>query len=157
MNPIERLLTENPKTFKAIGGFMVLITFFMTADNYISDKIDDRIKDADYIQSLAKVLRPFSLADENGNITYDHGGEKFIKDISVTEDKHGNLKEVTIITKSYLQHAPTLTIIDFVNYQYKVERTGSYEWKYSLYSLNVTIMESRIPSYKPTMIIEILK
>ncbi len=133
------------------------MTFLITADTYIDSKIKGKISDISYIQYLAKILRSFSIADDKGSIIYDHGGEKLLKNIKVEKDKQNDLKYITITTKSYLQNAPLLNIIDWQNYFYTSEKTGSHDWKYTLQSSTVFLDGKHQPPYPAKIVIEVLR
>ncbi len=81
-NTIESFFVSYQNTIKLLSGFVIAITFFITADNYINNQIEAKITDKKYMDKLSKVLRPFSTFDFNGTITYDHGGESYIQKIN---------------------------------------------------------------------------
>ncbi len=158
MKTLEKLLSDYHNLIKFISGTIILITFLIVADNYISDKIDEKITDDTYISELAKILRPFLIADEKGTITYDHGGEKYVEKIVPSKNKHGDFESVTITTKIFLKEAPLVNIIDTNNYLYRNERISTYEWKIHAGSASA-IMDSygTTENFHPIMVIEILK
>ena len=140
------------------SGAIVLITFLIVADGYISNKIDEKITNDTYVNELAKVLRPFSIADGKGVITYDHGAEKYIEKIVPSKNKHGDFESVTITTKIFLKEAPLVNIIDANNYLYRSERIGTYTWKINAGSASAVMDVSAITkTFQPIIVIEILK
>lgn len=157
MNKIEQFFSEYKNTITVISGIMIVITFFIVADNYISNKIEKKITDETYINKLARVLRPFVIFDKKGVIQYDHGGERYIEKIDVQEKKDGDLESIIITTKEFLQNPPILLYIGYDNYAYDSERIDTYKWKFKLSSLNLLIMEGNSEKLDPIFIVEITK
>ena len=157
MNKIENFFTEYKNTITVISAIIAVITFFIVADNYISDKIEEKITDETYISRLARILRPFAIFDKNGVIKYDHGGVRFIEKIVVDQQNDGDIKSITITTKEFLQNPPILIYIGYDNYAYASERVSTYEWKFKLSSLSLLIMGENAEKIDPIFIVEITK
>lgn len=66
MNKIEKFFTDYKNTITIISGVIIVVTFFIGADNYISGKIEEKLTDEAYINSLAKTLRPFAIFNKDG-------------------------------------------------------------------------------------------
>ena len=157
MNKIEKFFTDYKNTITVISGILIVIGFFITADNYISNEIERKITDETYLNKLAKVLRPFSIFNKKGVIHYDHGGERFIKNIDVQEKKDGDIESITITTNEFLQNPPLLIYIGYDNYAYTSERVDTYQWKFKLSSQDFLLMERNPDKLDPIFIVEITK
>ncbi len=157
MNKIEKFFSEFNNTIKFFLGLIAVIGFLFVADNYISDKIDEKITDGTYINNLAHVLRPFSIFDKRGIIKYDHGGERYIEKIDVNQKKDGDFESVIITTKVYLQNPPILTYIGYDNYAYTSEKIDTYQWKFKLRSRSLIMSDNKEEKIEPIFIVEITK
>jgi hypothetical protein len=111
-----------------VGIALSSIAIFLAMDPWINKKIEGKIQDSDYIRNLAKMIRPISIANGNGNIIYDRGGEDYIRDIVVETDGK-TFKSITIKTKQHLRDAPLITIIFNRNYTYRAEKVDTWDWK----------------------------
>jgi hypothetical protein len=157
MKKIEEILSEFKNTFQFVLAIIAIITFYFAASNYISNRIDEKITDKTYINNLAKVLRPFSIFDEKGIIKYDHGGERYIKNIAVKQKKNGDFESVIITTKVYLQNPPILTYIGYDNYAYASEKIDTYQWKFNLRSRTLIMADEKQEKIEPIFIVEVTK
>lgn len=92
----------------AITTLLTLTGLFFVFDNYLSDKIDEKITDKNYIENLSKTLRPFLIFDQNEIIIYDHGAETYIDSIKVFSINPTHLTKIIIYPNQYLQLAPLL-------------------------------------------------
>jgi len=131
---------------------IAIITFYFTGSSYISNKIDEKITDNTYINNLAKVLRPYSIFDKDGTITYDHGGERYIKNIETIKNEKGEFESVIITTKDYLQNPPILTYIGYDNYAYSTEKIDTYKWKFNLRSLSLIMADEKVEKIEPILV-----
>lgn len=157
MNKIEKFFSEYKNTITVISGILIVIGFFIGADNYISNEIEKKITDETYINKLARVLRPFVIFDKKGVIQYDHGGERYIEKIEVQKKKDGGFESIIITTKEFLQNPPILIYIGYDNYAYTSERIDTYKWKFKLSSLDMLIMGGNSEKLDPIFILEITK
>jgi len=157
MNKTEQFFSEYKNTITVISGILIVIGFFIGADNYISNEIEKKITDETYINKLAHVLRPFVIFDKKGVIQYDHGGERYIEKIEVQKKKDGDFESIIITTKEFLQNPPILIYIGYDNYAYYSERIDTYKWKFKLSSLDMLIMGENSEKLDPIFILEITK
>ncbi len=125
-NNIERFFSDYKSTITVISGFLIVVTFFITADDYINTRIEEKITDETYINNLALVLRPFALFDQKGVIQYDHGAVRYIKEIDI-EEKGYRVKSVVITTREYLKNPPILQYKDeiMMNALPQIRRQGT--------------------------------
>ncbi len=151
--------------FKNIINFIILIvtlvTFKILSEDYINNRIEKRITDDKYIEKLSTSLRPFLIFNNNGIVTYDHGGLKYIKDIKLSKNKGGYLEKIVITTNDiFLNNAPILNCIGSDNYSFESSRPGNYSWEYKIggYEAMMALTDSS-PSqiYDNIWILDILK
>ena len=158
MNKIEKFFTDFKNTITTILGLLIVVGFFFTAHNYISNEIERKITDDSYISKLARVLRPFSIFNKDGVIQYDHGGERYIDKIDVQKDKDGDIESIILTTRGFIQNPPILFFIGYVNYAYTSERIDTYKWKFKLSSMPfATFGSSKMEKLDPIFIVEITK
>ena len=157
MNKVEQFFSEYKNTITVISGILIVIGFFIGADNYISNKIEKKITDESYINKLARVLRPFVIFDKKGVIQYDHGGERYIEKIEVQKKKDGDFESIIITTKEFLQNPPILIYIGYDNYAYNSERIDTYKWKFKLSSLDMLVLSGNSEKIDPIFMVEITK
>lgn len=151
--------------FKNIINFIILIatlvTFKILSEDYINNRIEKRITDDKYIEKLSTVLRPFLIFNDNGIVTYDHGGLKYIQDIKLSKNKGGYLKKIVITTNDiFLNNAPILNCIGSDNYSFESSRSGNYSWEYKVggyVALSAETDESPSQTYDNIWILDILK
>jgi len=154
---IEKFFSKYKNTLSIVSGLIILVTFFITADDYINNQIENKITDESYINKLSKTLRPFSIFNEEGAVSYDHGGLKYIKNITFSKNKHGNIDKILLDTSVFLQAAPIISYVGSDNYSFKSTRINTYRWEYKVGSYNVFTDESATEQYDSIWIIEILK
>jgi len=157
MKKIEQFFSEYKNTITIISGMLIVITFFIAADDYIGEKIDDKIRDESYIGQLSHVLRPFAIFDKKGIIQYDHGGEQYIENIEVNIENHGDFESIVITTKKFLQNPPILIYIGYDKYAYTSKRVETYKWEFELSSLDFLMLEGEKKKIDPIFIVEIIK
>lgn len=139
-----------------LSALIMVVGFFIAADGYINNQIENKITDETYIRKLSKTLRPFAIFNEQGVITFDHGGEAYIKTISVKKKPDGSLDSIEIETKGYLQNAPILIYLSNEDYSYQSNRTGTYVWSFSMIHLNTVTSDADSPA-PPSFLIEIMQ
>jgi len=157
VNKIEQFFSEYKNTITVISGILIVIGFFIAADNYINNAIEKKITDETYINRLARVLRPFAIFDKEGVIQYDHGGERYIEDIDPQKNKDGEFESIIITTKEFLQNPPILIYIGYDNYAYVSERIDTYKWKFKLSILPTISAPLKSEKLDPIFIVEITK
>ena len=128
------IIKEETKDFlvKLITVFIGVTSLFLVFDNYLSDKINDKITNKDYIESLSKTLRPFLLFNQNEIITYDHGAEAYIDSIKVFSINPTHLTKIIIYPNQYFQLTPLLEFLGPDIYTYTTKRGTGKIWIYEL-------------------------
>ena len=75
------------KLLYGIAAIVGIASLFFVFDDYLSNKINEKITNKDYIKNLSITLRPFLIFDQYEIITYDHGAVVYIDSIKVHEIK----------------------------------------------------------------------
>ena len=112
----------------AISTVLGIISIFFVFDNYLSDKIDEKITNPEYIRSLAKTLRPFLIFDQNEIFIYDHGVTTHIDSIKIHSINPTHLTEIIIYFNKYFQTAPFLESLGPDIYDFKPIRGKGNIW-----------------------------
>lgn len=155
MNKIEKFFTEFKNTITVIAGLLIVVGFWISAANYIDDKIEKKITDERYIKNLAQVLRPFAIFDEKGVIKYDHGALNYIKDIKT--DCNIGEKVIIVTTTKYLKTAPLIAYYGPFGMSFNSEQVDTYRWIFKVVRpLTTGIWSDEAKNSKPFYIIEII-
>lgn len=156
LNPVESFFKEFKNTLNIILGLTVIIGFYMGADNYINNQIDDKINDPKYLSVLSEKLRPFSIVNESGTVIRDHGGISYIHSPNITKGEDGDINKIIIKTKKYLEVAPLLFFMGSPDYTYQSSRTSTDTWTYDVKSPSYLALENSAEPYETLVVIEIL-
>lgn len=135
MKTIEKFLEEYKNISKILLTFIALIGFYIAFNNYINSQIENKITDTKYIQNLSSTLRPFIIFNEDGIITYNHGGEKYIDSIKIEYSKNlGKAwpNSIKVYSNQFLSNSPLLDYIGVYNFTYDVERTKNNTWTFKV-------------------------
>jgi len=89
----------------AITTVLGIISIFFVFDSYLSDKIDEKITNPEYLRSLSETFRPFFLFDQNEIIFYNHGAKTHIDSIKIHFINPTHLTEIIIYFNKYFQTA----------------------------------------------------
>ncbi|NQV17074.1 MAG: hypothetical protein HQ534_00805 [Armatimonadetes bacterium] len=96
-------------------GLATLLGFLFVFNDFLDNKIENKITDNEYIYKLSKTLRPFCIFyKKDGVIFYDHGIYKVHIDsieIKYNTSKKDRQNEIYVYTKNYLQIAPLVEYI----------------------------------------------
>lgn len=158
MNKIESFFTEYKNTITILSGLFIVCGFFIAATDYINSQIEKKITEDTYISKLSKELRPFSIFNINGVMQYDHGGEKYIKNLEVISGNKNEIKSVRIHSKVFLQTAPILNYTGMDTYAVKSNRVDTYTWEYKFGGYELLTMNSKdLEVMEPILMVEILK
>ena len=117
-----------PELFKLFIFLSAIVTIFLTLEGYLDSKIENKITNEKFIDSLSEKLRPFLIFNEKGIVTYNHGALQSIENINVNIEE----KYIEITTGKYIQVAPLLISTGFYNYSFRPERMKGNKWKYNL-------------------------
>ncbi len=133
------IIKKNDEFFiKLLSVSLVLASLFLIFDNYLNDKIDDKI--ASNIERSSKSIRPFLIFDENEIPIYDHGAySNYIKDIKVEfkirNDSIKVIETIIVYPKQYLQIAPLLEPLGADRYDITAIKRHKFSWIYTLNAL----------------------
>ena len=147
-------------TFSIIIGLSAIIGFLFVFNDFLDNKIEEKITDTDYIYKLSKTLRPFCIFNRNGIVLYDHGAyNTYIDSIKIIKSeyktKFDNYHKIYVYTGKYLQLSPLLQYIGpndiIIN---KSERSTNKSW---LFNFIVAGEFTEYNEYEEVFLIEILK
>lgn len=128
MSKLNEFIKQNTYVFGLSGLIATIIGLFITADNYLDSKIEQKITDTAYIKKLSNQLRPFLIFNDQGIVTFDHGAYEKIKNIEV----NFNNKNIIVETTEFLQNAPFINAVGANSYSFETERIGSKKWQYNM-------------------------
>ena len=158
MNKIENFFTEYWNTLKFLTVVGTVILAFFALDQYLDEKIENKITDDSYISELSKTLRPFLVFNNEGIILYDHGALNFVDSIHVKHTSGNWADTIYIYTKSLLQEAPLLQFIGAYLYSYEAKRTSNFCWAFDMRpSTYLSLEGSKKPTLDNIFTLEILK
>ena len=135
------IIKKNDEFFiKLLSVFLVLASLFLIFDNYLNDKIDDKI--ASNIERSSKSIRPFLIFDENETRVYDHGAySNYINEIKVEfkmrNDSLKVIETIIVYPKQYLQIAPLLEPLGADRYDITSINRHKFAWVYTLNALQI--------------------
>jgi len=155
-NLINNFIKDNFSIIKLVSFFIALASFFVVYDNYIIEKIDDRIKNPSYVGEISKNLRPYLIFNDEGVIVYEHGGSSFIDSIGVEQEKGRWLKSITVYSNQFLNSPPLLDYIGVYHYSYETIRLKNYTWLYKLRAIKFLTLEESGEPLSNFFILEIL-
>lgn len=116
----------------AISTWIGIASLFFVFDDYLSDKIDEKINNPNYVKLLSITLRPFLIFNGNEVIIYDHGASAFIDSLQVISRNNEEILSVIIYPKKHFQTAPLLESIGSDRYFATAERGKKFIWKYTM-------------------------
>ncbi len=122
-------------TLPSIITILVILGGLFAFNDFLNNRIDNRINDAEYISKLSKSLRPYLIFNQNGSIVYDHGAESLLDSISVDFILNFNMDKpikIIIYPKKFLKVKPLLECLTGIGYQEKASRHGFKSWEYVL-------------------------
>lgn len=121
--------------FKIALVILSILGAIIVLNDFIDNKIDNKINDSEYISRLSQTLRPYLIINLDGNITYDHGALSKIDSISIK----ANLKDlfsapifIKIYPKSFLKFKPLIECLGPLEYSEKSKRVKNKNWEYEL-------------------------
>jgi hypothetical protein len=126
--------------YAAAGAVIFLFVSYHGLNSYIDWRIDERIKNADFLSGLARRVRPSVVFDDNGSIIADMGAIQYISDIKVSKGEKDSV--IVIITPNeYLGVEPVLEALD-AEYSIHAERGKKFDWVFRLYAIQQLVIES---------------
>lgn len=128
------------KVIYVLAGIAVfLFVSYHGFNSYIDWRIDNRIKNSDFLHQLARHVRPSLVFDDNGSIIADMGAIQYISDIKVSKgDKNSVL--IIISPNEYLGVEPVLEALD-AEYSIHAKRGQKFDWIFNLYPIQQLVME----------------
>lgn len=113
-----------------IAGIGIVVGIYGFA-KFIDSRIAKKLRDTEFVKSIAQLLRPYAIFNEKGEIIVDRGAMAFIEDIKITMD--GELpKEISLKLKKHKATAPILLSLDSDICTIKERRGKKFYWIYGI-------------------------
>ena len=115
----------------AIGTIWAIVSG--TISN-IDKKIEQQINNTDYIKKVAEQVRlPFIIFDENETFLNNSGGEEYVEEIRITKKVDGDVDEIIVVCKKFLESSPIIQSIDEKIFFHQPERAEQKNWKFNAF------------------------
>lgn len=112
--------------FTIIG---VVVTIALLMKGSIDKKIEEKIRDPNFVKQLADEVRlPFVIFDENNKILADYGAYQYLNRIDVLRNEKKQLTAIRITPKQFMNGAPIIENINGNLYFYEPERADGIDW-----------------------------
>jgi hypothetical protein len=98
---------------------------------FIDSRISKKLVDAEFVKSIAHLLRPFAIFNEKGTVIVDRGAMSFIDDIEITIEKKLP-QQIKLKLKKYMATAPILLSLDTDMLTIKEMRGNKFDWIYTV-------------------------
>lgn len=130
-------ISELWKYLAAILGAVVTIIVFLTTwigfESHLTQIVDKRINDPEYIKKVADQVRPYLIFDGNGIIVTDGGALQYLDSIVVLEKEifSGDSyypRKMSIKPKTFLANDPIIQCIVNELFDIKISRTAPIGW-----------------------------
>jgi hypothetical protein len=125
--------------YVVVGAVIFLFVSYHGLNSYIDWRIENRIKNADFLREVARRVRPSLVFDDKGSIIADMGAIQYISDIKVSEDAKDSI-QIIIIPNEYLGIEPVLEALD-AEYSIHAERGTKFDWIFKLYAIQQLVAE----------------
>jgi len=125
---------------KAVGFVILLFGSYHGFNSYIDWRIDNRIKNSDFMHELARHVRPSLIFDDNESIIADMGANQYISDIKVSRPNKKNVL-IIISPNEYLGVEPVLEALD-AEYIIHAKRGKKFDWIFNLSAIQQLVLES---------------
>lgn len=122
--------------FKIIG----IVILFITLDQYIDHKINNKYKDPQLIKQIESHIRPTLIFDHLGTIRYDGGADQFISSIKVKMEG-GEPNKIIISPRDHLNFAPILECINDI-LDAVPKQINKSDWLFELSGPDLMVLES---------------
>ena len=114
-----------------IAGISIIGSIYGFA-KFIDSRISKKLGDAEFVKGIARLLRPYAIFNDKGEVIVDRGAMSFIEDIEITMDNELLPKEITLKLKEHKATAPILLSLDNSLCDIKERRGKKFDWKYSI-------------------------
>lgn len=126
--------------FNFIGAVIFLFATYHGFNGYMDYRIDNRIKNPDFLREIARRIRPSLVLNDKGSIIADMGAVQYINDIKVLKGEKGKI-QIIIIPNEYFGIEPVLEALD-AEYAIHAERGSKFSWIFKLYAIQQIVAES---------------
>ena len=112
--------------YKVFAFIVALIAIYSYFNNTINDKIEQKLKDPEFIRKVADEVRlPFVIFDENKTVSVDTGAMKYIVDFEIKKGETQEISEIIISPKSFMALPPLLESIDAKEIEFEKPKRGN--------------------------------
>ncbi|MGD9576772.1 MAG: hypothetical protein AB7Y74_00820 [Syntrophorhabdus sp.] len=142
--------------FGVVSAAILLFGGYHGLNSYMDSRVEARINNPEYLQKLARSVRPSLLFDDKGSIVADMGAVSFVKSIKVSKKGEHSLK-ISITPFEYLGIEPLLEALDD-RYMIEVKRGEMFDWIFTLHEINaITDATSASPSNRNRFRLELIR
>jgi hypothetical protein len=128
-----RFLWSHKEFVSFLFGLIVgLISAFLWLDARITNTARQAVLSEDFLNRLAKEVRPTCIFDSNGTILADLGASDYIENIRVVLQPSSFGMDVYADCKRHLAYAPIVTCLNSGIFVVEAVRTPPNGWKYSV-------------------------
>ena len=115
----------------AISILVAIVAGYNALESRLDKKIEEKINDPQFIETLSANLRPYLIFDNKEIIFFDRGALKYIEEIKVVH-LH-NIPDTIIVTpKNFLPTAPLIEPLGPTGFEITAERGKNLTWVYKL-------------------------
>ena len=140
-----------------VVALALVIPGVLAFNEYVEFLVDKKVKNDDFIQTVASNVRPFLIFDETGVIVVDKGAWKYVNKIVVTPGKKGQEpKRIVVAPKDVLNVAPILEPLD-ADFAIHETREGNMNWVYQLGRIRRILKQGSAKTTRWRFRLEILK
>ena len=100
---------------------------------FIDSRIKKKLGDSEFLKRVSRLLRPYAIFNEKGEVIVDRGAMSFIEDIEILLSEKEKLpQKITIKLKEHKATAPILLSLDNDMCTIKESRGKKFEWAYNI-------------------------
>jgi len=115
----------------AISILVAIVAGYNAFESRLDKKIEEKINDPQFIETLSANLRPYLIFDNKEIILFDRGALKYIEEIKVVHFR--NIPDTIIVTpKNFLPTAPLIEPLGPTGFEITAERGKNLTWVYKL-------------------------
>ena len=126
----------------AIAAIATIWAIVSGTSSNIDKKIQQQINNPDFIKKVAEQVRlPFIIFDENETFLNNSGGEEYIEEIKIKKKDDGDIDEIIVVCKKFLESSPIIQSIDEKILFHPPERAEQKNWRFKAFQHTYIITE----------------
>lgn len=126
-----------------LRSFVTIAALIYGALTFIDSRISKAIEKPEFVNKLARAVRPYAIFDEKESIILDRGAMAFIENIEVQTDSENIPEKIIVKPKEYLEQAPILIPLDTDMSTIIESRGKKFDWIYSINYHGINYKEQR--------------